>query len=252
MDHQPRLERLLIGLRGLGLLRAWPLGDRGRGRDPAGGDRRDVGAPRRSADERGARAPRVRSRRRTTPHWSETYDEPGNALLDVEERALRRASLRPCRLATPRTSHAAPVALERDALRRSVIEWSGIDPSEAMLDRARARGHARRVPSWVPSTRLPLADDSVDLATCGLALTHSTDLSGHRPRNSGAWYGLGATSSRPISIRSQSRRVARRRCFGGPTVRAASRSTTSTGQRLRPGVRRSRVRDRAVRGAAGR
>ena len=51
----------------------------------------------------------------------------------------------------------------------------GIDPSEEMLERARAEG--------IPATlsqgsfeNVPLADRSVDLVTCALALTHSTDL----------------------------------------------------------------------------
>jgi SAM-dependent methyltransferase len=105
--------------------------------------------------------------------WSETYDDPGNALIDVEERALR-----PILAALP-VGDAADVACGTGRLSAMLCDLGhrviGIDPSEAMLDRARAKD--------LPATfqvgsfeALPLADDSVDLVTCALALTHSTAL----------------------------------------------------------------------------
>jgi ubiquinone/menaquinone biosynthesis C-methylase UbiE len=105
--------------------------------------------------------------------WAETYDDPGNALIDVEERALR-----PILAALP-VGEAADVACGTGRLTAMLCDLGhrviGIDPSEAMLDRARAKD--------LPATfqvgsfeALPLADDSVDLVTCALALTHTRDL----------------------------------------------------------------------------
>ncbi len=172
MDHQPRLERLLIGLRGLGLLRSWPLGDPDEAEiqlaaiaemlahraDPPMNDVLEL----REYDHADGYAA-----------WSETYDEPGNALIDVEERALR-----PILAALP-VGDAADIACGTGRLSAMLCDLGhrvvGIDPSEAMLERARAKG--------IPATfqvgsfeALPLADDSVDLVTCGLALTHSKAL----------------------------------------------------------------------------
>src|SRR4249920_2326142 len=88
MDHQPRLERLLIGLRGLGLLRAWPLGD------PDDAERQlaaiaEMLAHRDDPPMNEALELREYDHADGYAAWSETYDEPGNALIDVEERALR-------------------------------------------------------------------------------------------------------------------------------------------------------------------
>ena len=100
MEHRARLERLLIGLRGLGLLRRWPIGD-------------SV-----EADEQLRLMADMLQHRGEPPMsetllleefdhvdgyaaWAETYDDPGNALIDSEGVALRpilgRCASRRCR-----------------------------------------------------------------------------------------------------------------------------------------------------------
>ena len=172
MDHEPRLERLLIGLRGLGLLRTWPLGD------PAEAERElatiaEMLAHRDEPPMNDVLELREFDHVDGYAAWSETYDEPGNALIDTEERALRPI------LARVPVGDAADVACGTGRLSAMLCELGhrvvGVDPSEEMLERARAK----QIPAsfQVGSFEsLPLADDSVDLVTCALALTHSTDL----------------------------------------------------------------------------
>ena len=111
--------------------------------------------------------------------WSETYDDAGNALIEFEERALRPI------LAGLPVGDAADVGCGTGRLSAMLCELGhrvvGIDPSEEMLERARAKGIPARFEVGAFDA-LPLADRSVDLVTCALALTHSTDL---RPRLEG-------------------------------------------------------------------
>jgi ubiquinone/menaquinone biosynthesis C-methylase UbiE len=173
MEYRVRLERLLIGLRGLGLLRTWPLGDD----DEADAQLRMIADLLAHRDE--PPMAEVLEFRAFDYHeaylaWADTYDDPGNALIDVEERALRTILE-----ALPR-GDAADVACGTGRLSAMLCDLGhrvvGVDPSEAMLGRARAKG--------LPATfevgafdGLPVANDSVDLATCALALTHVTNLS---------------------------------------------------------------------------
>ena len=172
MDHQPRLERLLIGLRGLGLLRAWPLGDEAEAESQLAAIA-DMLVHRDDPPMNEVLELREYDHANGYEAWSETYDEPGNALIDVEEGALRPI------LAALAVGDAADVACGTGRLSAILCDLghrvAGIDPSEAMLDRARAKGMPAefRVGSF---DALPLADDSVDLVTCGLALTHSQAL----------------------------------------------------------------------------
>jgi SAM-dependent methyltransferase len=172
MDYEAKLGRLLIGLRGLGLLREWPFGDPSR------------------AEEQLRTIAEMVARRGSPPMnealdlggydyadgysaWAETYDDPGNALLDVEEPLLRSI------LAGVPLGDAVDVACGTGRITAMLCEQghrvTGVDPSEVMLDRARSKG--------LPATfivgsfdRLPVDDNSADLVTCGLALTHVTHL----------------------------------------------------------------------------
>lgn len=172
MEHRARLERLLIGLRGLGLLRRWPIGD-------------SV-----EADEQLRLMADMLQHRGEPPMsetllleefdhvdgyaaWAETYDDPGNALIDSEGVALRPI------LAGVPVGDAADVACGTGRLTAMLCELghrvTGIDPSAGMLKIAASKG--------LPATfvtgsfdALPLPSDSVDLATCALALTHFSDL----------------------------------------------------------------------------
>ena len=170
--HEAKLERLLIGLRGLGLLRDWPFGDPERADEQL----RAIASMLAHRDE----PPMSEALDATAldhiegyAAWSETYDEPGNALLVAEEPVLRSI------LSEIEPGDAADVACGTGRVTAMLCELghrvTAIDPSEAMLDRARDKG--------LPATfvtgsfgRLPLDDSSVDLVTCTLALTHVTDL----------------------------------------------------------------------------
>jgi SAM-dependent methyltransferase len=105
--------------------------------------------------------------------WAQHYDEPGNALLDAEEPVVREIL------------DALPVGVTLDAAcgtgRHSVYlaslghEVIGVDTSPEMLEIARAK-----VPSGdfheADLRALPLADDSVDIVVCGIAVSHIPDL----------------------------------------------------------------------------
>jgi SAM-dependent methyltransferase len=105
--------------------------------------------------------------------WSSTYDSAPNPLIRTEEPAVRAMIDRlPAGLALDAACGTGRhTAYLRDRGHRVI----GIDTSPEMLDRARAR---------MPDAdlrigdleALPLDDASVDLAVCGLALTHAPDL----------------------------------------------------------------------------
>ena len=105
--------------------------------------------------------------------WAEVYDQPGNALIDVEQTIVAEIL------------DALPVGLALDAAcgtgRHAALLASrghrvtGIDGSPQMLARARAK-----VPGGefyeADLHRLPLPDDHVDVVVCGLALAHVSEL----------------------------------------------------------------------------
>jgi SAM-dependent methyltransferase len=102
-------------------------------------------------------------------HWSKTYDQPGNPLIEVEEPLVGEilAELPPgdaldaaCgtgRFAALLAGHGCTVV--------------GVDSSPDMLQRAREKV---RSGTFMPGDlrQLPLPDDSFDIVTCGLALAH--------------------------------------------------------------------------------
>jgi ubiquinone/menaquinone biosynthesis C-methylase UbiE len=172
MEHKAKLARVVIGFRGLGLLRRWPLGD-------------DA-----EAEEELARIAEMLAHRDELPlgevfdvesldiadgyaAWSETYDVLPNPLIDEEEKALRPL------LAGLPPGDALDVACGTGRVTQILVELGhrvvGVDPSEAMLERARAKGSSAtfRAGSF---DSLPAGNASVDLVTCMLALTHVTDL----------------------------------------------------------------------------
>jgi ubiquinone/menaquinone biosynthesis C-methylase UbiE len=105
--------------------------------------------------------------------WSETYDVVPNPLIDEEELVLRPL------LAEFSPGDALDVGCGTGRVTQMLSELGhqvvGIDPSEEMLDVARAKQlrAAFRAGSF---DALPAGDASVDLVTCALALTHVADL----------------------------------------------------------------------------
>lgn len=105
--------------------------------------------------------------------WSETYDRPGNPLIELEEPEIRSVF------------DSVPVGVALDAacgtgrhaayLADKGHDVIGVDASPEML--AKARANAPGV-SLVHGdlTALPFADETGDLAVCALALAHLEDL----------------------------------------------------------------------------
>ena len=161
----------LLGLEGVALLRAFSgVYDR----DFTEARFREIQSLLESADELGAG---VEARPITTregyARWAPFYDEPGNQLLEIEQPIVREIL------------DGLPVGIALDAacgtgrhteylasLGHTVI---GVDTSPEMLARARAK-----VPDGTFHEAdlhdLPLADDSVDLVVCAIALSHVADL----------------------------------------------------------------------------
>ena len=161
----------LLGLEGIALLRAFSgMYDR----DFTVARLREIQTLLDSADELGngveARPITVRE---GYERWAPFYDEPGNQLFDIEQPVVREIL------------DGVPVGIALDAAcgtgRHSAYlaslghEVIGVDTSPEMLARARAK---------VPEAEfhaadlhdLPLADDSVDLVVCAIALSHVPDL----------------------------------------------------------------------------
>lgn len=105
--------------------------------------------------------------------WSKTYDDPGNPLIDVEEPVVRRI------LDTIPAGDALDAACgtgrHAEYLAARGHRVVGVDSSPDMLERAGKRVPDARFEQG-DLHRLPLADASVDLVVCGLALTHVPDL----------------------------------------------------------------------------
>jgi ubiquinone/menaquinone biosynthesis C-methylase UbiE len=108
------------------------------------------------------------------PEWAPGYDQPNNPIIRLEE------SVVPAVLAESPPGRALDAACGtgRHSLRLAASghDVLGVDETEAMLALARARvpQAAFRVGSL---TRLPLEDETFDLAVCSLALTHLAEMS---------------------------------------------------------------------------
>jgi SAM-dependent methyltransferase len=105
--------------------------------------------------------------------WAAFYDEPGNALLEREQPVVWEIlDGLPVGVALDAACGTGRHAERLVALGHTVI---GVDATPQMLEVARRK---------VPEARfiegdlheLPLADDSVDLVVCGLAVSHVPDL----------------------------------------------------------------------------
>nr|WP_203612489.1 class I SAM-dependent methyltransferase [Amycolatopsis sp. SID8362] len=101
--------------------------------------------------------------------WAATYDNPANAAFALDEPILEEI----LEALPPGAALDAACGTGRYSriLTRRGHRVIGVDSSPAML--AQARGGDFRLGDL---TALPVADASVDLVTCGLALTHAADL----------------------------------------------------------------------------
>ena len=105
--------------------------------------------------------------------WAPSYDDPGNQLLDLEQPVVREIlDTLPVGVALDAACGTGRHTAYLASLGHKVI---GIDSSPEMLARAR-----EKVPEGefheADVSEVPLADDSVDLVVCAIALTHVPDL----------------------------------------------------------------------------
>ncbi len=172
MTLRLRIERFLLGLHGLALLRGWPYGD------PTEADRRiaemaELAA--RAVDESASEVVEVEDLDLAGAYatWASSYDAMPNALIELEEPVVRRLIER----APPgRVLDAAcgtgrlTAALASNG--RSVV---GVDTSREMLavaaEKAIGAAFAR-----ADLQLLPFADGTFELVVCNLALAHAADL----------------------------------------------------------------------------
>jgi SAM-dependent methyltransferase len=105
--------------------------------------------------------------------WSEGYDEPGNGLIDTEQRIVWKIldSL-PVGVALDAACGTGRHTAHLASLGHKVI---GVDGSPGMLARARGKVPAGEFHEG-DLRQLPVGDDQVDLVVCALALPHVPDL----------------------------------------------------------------------------
>lgn len=104
--------------------------------------------------------------------WAPVYDEMSNALIRAEEPLVDAA------LEGVAAGDALDAACGTGRLSARLVSRGhrtvGVDRSEAMLDRARSKLSEVEFRAG-ELTELPVESASIDLATCGLALTHLAD-----------------------------------------------------------------------------
>ena len=107
--------------------------------------------------------------------WAPSYDGPGNQLLEIEQPIVREIlDGLPVGVALDAACGTGRHAEYLASLGHTVV---GVDSSPGMLERAREK---------IPQAEfreaelhdLPLADDSVDLVVCAIALVHLADIEG--------------------------------------------------------------------------
>jgi ubiquinone/menaquinone biosynthesis C-methylase UbiE len=161
----------LLGLEGIALLRAFSgVYDR----DFTFARLREIRALLDSVEELGEGVEvRPITTREGYDRWAPFYDEPGNQLLDMEQPIVREIldSL-PVGIALDAACGTGRHTAYLASLGHEVI---GVDTSPEMLARAR-----EKVPEGdfheADLHDVPLADDSVDLVVCAIALAHVPDL----------------------------------------------------------------------------
>jgi ubiquinone/menaquinone biosynthesis C-methylase UbiE len=113
----------------------------------------------------------------TTPEgyrtWAETYDQPGNQLVELERPAVHEIlQALPIGIALDVACGTGRHARYLTELGHHVI---GVDSASAMLDRAAANVPDASL-AHADLHELPIPDRAVDVVVCSLALTHVPDL----------------------------------------------------------------------------
>lgn len=172
MRVDARLARFLLGLRGLALLRGWPFDDAAEADQQVEEMIRLCGHPDRPPMSTVVSL-EIADVDEAYGRWAETYDLGDNPVLWVEEPEVRRllAGVPPGRALDAACGTGRYAAMLAEAGHDVVA----VDASDAMLDRARARGIAAEFHRG-DVRALPVPDGTFDVAVCALALTHVPDL----------------------------------------------------------------------------
>ncbi|HET9094777.1 MAG TPA: class I SAM-dependent methyltransferase [Solirubrobacteraceae bacterium] len=171
MTRHVALRELIAGVEGLALLRH--LYD---GTDEAAAERlRELRAVLDDPALDGAEATPEHDAASGYAIWSDSYDEPGNPVVAIEERVVGEL------LAARPAGRALDAACGTGRHARTLVELghevSGVDLTPEMLDRARV--NVPRADFRVADLReLPFADATFATAVCGLALSHLPALDG--------------------------------------------------------------------------
>jgi len=171
MTRTVRLRELLVGVEGLALLRHLYDGtDADAGRRLAEVRRLlddpefEPGEPTREADPRAGYG-----------SWAETYDQPGNPVIALEQPAVWSV----LDALTPGRALDAACGTGRHARHLADLghEVVGIDLTPEMLERAAASVPEARF-ARADLREIPAPDSDFDVVVCGLALAHLPDLAG--------------------------------------------------------------------------
>jgi len=153
----------------LGLLRGWPLDDAAR----ADQQMREIGSLlEQPPDLQDIGDPGLDA---AYTAWAETYDALPNLLIDAEEPLVRSLLDEGGLQGRVALDAACGTGRITRLLRDRGFEIIGVDASSPMLRRSRGRDAASRL-AVGDLRRMPLRSASVDLAVCGLALTHVEQL----------------------------------------------------------------------------
>jgi SAM-dependent methyltransferase len=167
-----RLRDLLVGVEGLALSRLLFEGDDATVAKRIEEVRRIVGESEAATFDVGLDVPE-RDARAGYAAWSDTYDDPGNPLIALEQPAMRAALTE---LPVGRALDAAcGTGRHAGFLADRGHDVVGVDGSPEMLARAIAKVPGARFAQG-DLARLPLSRGAVDAAICALALGHLADL----------------------------------------------------------------------------
>jgi SAM-dependent methyltransferase len=162
MERDVLPAQFSAGLHGLGLLRSWPFLDA----DAAAASLTEL---EREAADRTRGSLDVLDTASGYDAWAESYDERVNPLLLAEPPAMGVL------MDGLRGGRALDAACGTGRLTRMLADHghdvTGVDSSEAMLERARAKVPEATVHAG-SLLHLPFADATFDVVCCGLALTH--------------------------------------------------------------------------------